>query len=211
MPELSELARILEGVLFVADGPVETRTLVRLTEQPKDAVTRALDELAEASRDRGVRVQRTGTAVQMVSAPETTPFVQRYLGIDEHQRLSPAVLATLTVIAYKQPVTKGRVEKILRKNCDYGVMVLKARDLITEVGRAKTPGLPYLYGTTFKFLEHFGLESPTELPPLPELEAAPAENGHEPDEAESYGDNGQVESYEDGGGDAFAEAEAPGS
>src|SRR5437867_3304156 len=140
MEELTELARILEGVLFVAEGPVELRTLAKLVEQKADVVERALTELSEASRDRGVRVQRTGNSAQMVSAPENTPYVQRYLGIDEHQRLSPAVLATLTVIAYKQPVTKGQVEKILRKNCDYGVMVLKARDLITEVGRTKTPG-----------------------------------------------------------------------
>jgi len=90
------------------------------------------------------------------------------------------VLVTLTVIAYKQPVTKGEVERILRKNCDYSVMVLKARDLINEIGRADGPGRPYLYGTTFKFLEHFGLEKPEDLPPLPELEVAAAlvaENG----------------------------------
>ena len=203
MPELSELARIIEGVLFVADGPVELRTLAKLVEQKTDVVAQALDELSEASRDRGVRVQRTGMAVQMVSAPETTPFVQRYLGIDEHQRLSPAVLATLTVIAYKQPVTKGQVEKILRRPCDYGVMVLKARDLITEVGRTKTPGLPYLYGTTFKFLEHFGLESPTDLPALPELEELPGANGHSPD--------GEDELLPDTDEEAFAEAEAPGA
>jgi segregation and condensation protein B len=100
--------------------------------------------------------------------------VQRYLGIDENQRLSPVVLVTLTVIAYKQPVTKGEVERILRKNCDYSIMVLKARDLINEVGRTEGPGRPYLYGTTFKFLEHFGLEKPEDLPPLPELEVAAA-------------------------------------
>lgn len=202
MPELSELARIIEGILFVAEGPVELRTLARLVEQKTDVVAQALDELAEASRDRGVRVQRTGMAVMMVSAPETTPYVQRYLGIDEHQRLSPAVLATLTVIAYKQPVTKGQVEKILRRPADYAVMVLKARDLITEVGRTKTPGLPYLYGTTFKFLEHFGLESPTDLPALPELEATPAANGHSSEDDEPLPDTDD---------EAFAEAEAPGA
>ncbi len=180
MPDNAELNRIIESILFVAEGPVELRTLTKLTERPTAEVAAALTSLAEDLQSRGVRVQRTGNSVMMVSAPATTPYVQRYLGIDEHARLSPVVLATLTVIAYKQPVTKGQVEKILRKNCDYGMMVLKARDLITEVGRAKTPGLPYLYGTTFKFLEHFGLERPEDLPPLPELETPEmSTNGHD--------------------------------
>jgi segregation and condensation protein B len=175
-----QLKLVIESVLFVADGPVELRTLARLTEQTPEAINKAIEELGATSRERGVRIQRTGQSARMVSAPETASYVQRYLGIDENQRLSPVVLVTLTVIAYKQPVTKGEVERILRKNCEYSVMVLKARDLINEVGRADGPGRPYLYGTTFKFLEHFGLEKPEDLPPLPELEVAAAlvaENG----------------------------------
>jgi segregation and condensation protein B len=165
---------VIESVLFVADGPVDLKTLARLTETSTDQVTYCLEQLADESRDRGVRVQRTGDRAQLVSAPEAAPFIQIYLGIDENQRLSPTVLVTLTVIAYKQPVTKGEVERILKKNCEYGVTMLKARGLITEVGRADGAGRPYLYGTTFKFLEHFGLERPEDLPPLPELDLAAA-------------------------------------
>jgi segregation and condensation protein B len=173
MPVDPQLLRlVIESVLFIADGPVELRTLARLTEQSPEAITQAIADLSTSSRERGVRIQQTGQSAQMVSAPETASHVQRYLGIDETQRLSPVVLVTLTVIAYKQPVTKGDVERILRKNCEYSVMILKARDLINEVGRADGPGRPYLYGTTFKFLEHFGLEKPEDLPPLPELEVA---------------------------------------
>jgi segregation and condensation protein B len=202
-----QLKLVIESVLFVADGPVELRTLARLTEQTPEAINRAIEELGATSRERGVRIQRTGQSAQMVSAPETASYVQRYLGIDENQRLSPVVLVTLTVIAYKQPVTKGEVERILRKNCEYSVMVLKARDLINEVGRADGPGRPYLYGTTFKFLEHFGLEKPEDLPPLPELEVAAAlvtENGG----AATEGVPAEVLDEEP----AFAEAaEAPGT
>ena len=172
--EPDQLKVAIESVLFVADGPVEVRTLSRLLESSPEEIAEALDALAADSKQRGVRVQRTGSAAQLVSAPEAAPYVQTYLGIDEHQRLSPAVLVTLTVIAYKQPVTKAEVERILKKNCDYGVMMLKARGLITEVGRADGAGRPYLYGTTFKFLEHFGLEKPEDLPPLPELDLAAA-------------------------------------
>jgi segregation and condensation protein B len=202
-----QLKLVIESVLFVADGPVELRTLARLTEQTPEAINQAIEELSATSHERGVRIQRTGQSAQMVSAPETASYVQRYLGIDENQRLSPVVLVTLTVIAYKQPVTKGEVERILRKNCEYSVMVLKARDLINEVGRAEGPGRPYLYGTTFKFLEHFGLEKPEDLPPLPELEVAAAlvtENGG----AATEGAPAEVLDEEP----AFAEAaEAPGA
>jgi segregation and condensation protein B len=178
----TQLKLVIESVLFVAEGPVDLRTLARLADTTPEEVAAAVEELAAEWKGRGVRLQRSAQAVQLVSAPETAQYVQQYLGIDEHQRLSPVVLVTLTVIAYKQPVTRGEVERILKKNCDYSVMVLKARELITEVGRADGPGRPYLYGTTFKFLEHFGLEKPEDLPPLPELEiaaeaaaAAPAE------------------------------------
>jgi segregation and condensation protein B len=186
--DIDQLKLAIESILFVAEGPVDIKTLVRFTEASPEDVALAIDSLAEDSKGRGVRIQRTGQAAQMASAPETATYVQRYLGVDEHQRLSPVVLATLTVIAYKQPVTRTEVEKILKKSCDYSVMMLKLRGLITEVGRADGPGRPYLLGTTFKFLEHFGLEKPEDLPPLPELTSAPAnavQPGHagEPEDA----------------------------
>ena len=170
----AQLRIVIESVLFVADGPVDLKTLARLTETSTEQVAYCIEQLADGSRDRGVRVQRTGDQAQLASAPEAAAFIQAYLGIDENQRLSPTVLVTLTVIAYKQPVTKSEVERILKKNCEYGVTMLKARGLITEVGRADGAGRPYLYGTTFKFLEHFGLERPEDLPPLPELDLAAA-------------------------------------
>jgi len=173
-PSRDQLKLIVESVLFVADGPVDLKTLANLTEASADDLASTIVELSEESRERGVRIQRTGQSALMVSAPENTQYVQRFLGVDENQRLSQTVLVTLTVIAYKQPVTKGQVERILQKNCDYSVQMLKARELITEVGRAEGPGRPYLYGTTFKFLEHFGLEKPEDLPPLPELAVAEA-------------------------------------
>jgi segregation and condensation protein B len=188
MPEgmtADSLKRAVESILFVADGSVDVKTLARLTEATPEDIIAAVEALAEESAGRGVRIQRTGDAAQMVSAPENTTYVQRFLGIDENARLSPAVLATLTVVAYKQPITKGEVERILNKNCDYGVQMLKLRGLITEVGRAPGAGRPYLYGTTFKFLEHFGLEKPEDLPALPELEsAAQAAAEDEPSAAE---------------------------
>ncbi len=180
-----DLALVVESILFVAGRPVQIPFLARVTGAPAEEVLRAVERIAQACHGRGIRIQRTGNTAQMVTAPEAAPYVQAFLGIDENERLTPAVLATLTVIAYKQPITRADIEKILGKSCEWGIAALKARNLITEVGRAPGPGRPYLYGTTLRFLEHFGLEKPEDLPPLPEMEgisqerpsAAPADSG----------------------------------
>ncbi len=173
-PEVSHdtLKQIVESILFVADRPVDLAMLARICGRKQEEMVSVLDELADDCRDRGVRIQRSGAAVQMVTAPETSPYVQAFLGIDENQKLTPSALAALTVIAYRQPVSRPALEKILGKSCEWVLASLKARDLVGEVGRAGGPGRPYLYGTTFRFLEHFGLEKPEDLPPLPELEVA---------------------------------------
>lgn len=171
---LESLPTVLESILFVADKPVEISLLARVTGHGADVIGLVVDEIAADWQGRGVRIQRSGTAVLMVTAPESTPYVQAFLGVDEEQRLTHAPLVVLTIIAYRQPITRPAIEKILGKSCDYSVAALKARELITEVGRSNGPGRPYLYGTTFRFLEHFGLEKPEDLPPLPELDLAAA-------------------------------------
>jgi len=146
------LKRIIESVLFVAERPVDTGFLARIAGVDARWVDEAVDTLATEYQARGLRVQRNGSAVQIVTAPEAAPYVQAFLGIDEDQRLTHGTLVALTVIAYKQPITRPSLDKILGKNCDWQVTSLKARELITEVGRANAPGRPYLYGTTFRFL-----------------------------------------------------------
>ncbi len=163
---LERLKLIVESVLFVADEPVEASTLSRIAEVDLDDVQRAIEALTADCRRRGVRVQRTGSAVQMVSAPEATSHVERFLGVEEDHRLSRAALETLAIIAYKQPLTRQAIEAIRGVNCDRSLATLHARGLITEVDRARTAGRPYLFGTTFRFLEYFGLEKPDDLPPL---------------------------------------------
>jgi segregation and condensation protein B len=173
-PSFDELKRIIESVLFVADRPIDVSSLAKIAGVDPRWANEAIDTLAGEYQQRGIRVQRNGAAVQVVTAPEATPYVQAFLGIDENQRLTHGTLVALTVIAYKQPITRPALERILGKSCEWQVASLKARELITEVGRANAPGRPYLYGTTFRFLEHFGLEKPEDLPPLPELELVQA-------------------------------------
>ena len=176
-PAPEELVPILEAVLFVADAPIEVSALARTINAPRSEVSDALDELAEACRDRGVRLQRTGDLVQLVSAPRTAAYVERFLGL-EHPPLTNASLETLAIIAYRQPITRAGIESVRGVDCDGPIRTLMARGLVEDIGRAPVIGRPTLFGTTVRFLEYFGLEKPDDLPPLP-LTEEPAEEAEE--------------------------------
>ena len=165
-PEPELLLSVLEAILFVADVPIEVAARARTVSAPRADVERALDELAEQCRSRGVRLQRHGELVQLASAPETGAYVERFLGL-EHPPLTNASLETLAIIAYRQPVTRPDIESVRGVDCDGPIRTLMARGLIEEIGRAPVVGRPVLFGTTVKFLEYFGLEKPDDLPPLP--------------------------------------------
>jgi segregation and condensation protein B len=157
---------VLEAVLFVADQPVELAALARTMGASKAEVLEALDQLTEDCRTRGVRVQRNGDLVQLASAPDTAPYVERFLGM-EHPPLTNASLETLAIIAYRQPITRAGIEAVRGVDCDGPIRTLMARELIEDLGRADAVGRPTLFGTTVRFLEYFGLEKPDDLPPLP--------------------------------------------
>jgi len=127
------------------------------------AVENALGELAAAYEGTGLRLARSGDEWQIVTAPQHAPQVASYLGADR-LRLSPASLETLSVVAYRQPVTRAEVEAIRGVNCDQTFYTLASRRLIEERGRKEAPGRPILYGTTWEFLECFGLQSLDDLP-----------------------------------------------
>lgn len=166
-PSGDHLTAIIEGILFVADEPVEVAALAKALKRPKGEVDVAIDDLEEQYEGRGVRLQRSNGLVQMVSAPECGPYIERFLGAESKQRLSTAALESLAIVAYRQPVTRAAVEAVRGVNSDGPLASLIARGLVEEVGRASGPGRPALLGTTMRFLEHFGLKSPGDLPPLP--------------------------------------------
>jgi segregation and condensation protein B len=161
---------LLESLLFVADVPVDVALLGRSLHISEEEVERGLEALSGDCRERGIRIQRSGNLVQMATAPEAARYVENFLNMDHQQRLSNAGLETLAIIAYKQPITRAGIEAIRGVNSDGAVATLLARDLIEEVGRAHAPGRPVLFGTTVRFLEHFGLEKPEDMPRLPEDE-----------------------------------------
>lgn len=167
--EREELCCLVESLLFVSDGPVKLSKIQEILEVARAEVEAAVNLLAERCKVRGVRVQRKGDAIQMVSAPESTQYVEKLLGVQQSTRLSTAALETLAIIAYKQPITRASIEAIRGVNCDRALSTLQARGLICEVGRLETIGRPILFGTTFEFLQYFGIETLEELPPLEEF------------------------------------------
>jgi len=168
------LPALLEGLLFVADGPTSVGRLAEALETTPGEVERGLRELEASLQGRGLRLERVGSRVQMVTAPQVAACVERLLGLGERRRFSPAALETLAIVAYRQPVSRPEVEAVRGVNCDSVLRTLLAAGLVEEVGRAPVVGRPLLYGTTFTFLQHFGLNRLDDLPPLekgPEEEA----------------------------------------
>jgi len=159
----SPLANAVEAVLFVAEKPVSRGELAKTVNATPRQVEAALAELAESYAGTGLRLQHDGDDWQLITSPEQATFVAAYLGADR-LRVSPASLETLAVIAYRQPVTRAEVEAIRGVNCDQTIYTLMQRRLIEERGRRETPGRPILYGTTWEFLECFGLSSLDDLP-----------------------------------------------
>jgi len=155
----------LEALLFVAERPLTRREIATLAGVDRETVDELLGDLEVVLRERGLRLIATGDAVQLVTGPDAGALIARYVGADA-TRLSPAALETLAIVAYRQPVTRGVIERIRGVDSDYVVRTLLHRRLVVEQGRADTPGRPILYGTGFDFLERFGLTSLDDLPPL---------------------------------------------
>jgi segregation and condensation protein B len=155
----------LEALLFVAERPLSRREIGTIAGVDRATVDERLGDLEVALEDRGIRLALSGDRVELVTAPEAGALIARYVGADA-VRLSPASLETLAIVAYRQPVTKGGVERIRGVDSDYSIRALLHRRLVVELGRSEAPGRPNLYGTGFEFLERFGLVSLDDLPPL---------------------------------------------
>jgi segregation and condensation protein B len=166
---LLTLAARTESVLFVADAPVSIGRLAEVLDSSTGQVEQALAELEAAYAGRGLRLQRWGSDIQLVTAPEAASAIERFLGLEARVRLSAAALETLAIVAYRQPITRPEIEVIRGVGSDSVLRTLLSAGLIEDVGRAQTVGRPILYGTTFEFLQHFGLRSLAELPSLEQV------------------------------------------
>jgi segregation and condensation protein B len=155
----------LEALLFVAEKPLSRREIGLIAGVDRATVDERLGDLEVSLAGRGIRLALSDDRVELVTAREAGVLVARYVGADA-VRLSPAALETLAIVAYRQPVTKGGVERIRGVDSDYSIRALLHRRLVVELGRSEAPGRPFLYGTGFEFLERFGLTSLDDLPPL---------------------------------------------
>jgi len=160
------LKTLVESLLFVAEGPVAIAALAKALEVDAEKIEAALAELKQEYTSRGMRVQRLRDKVQLVTAPDAAPAIEKFLDIDGSGHLSAAALETLAIIAYRQPVTRPAIEAVRGVNCDGVIQTLLSRGLIQEMGRQETAGRPILYATTFEFLQNFGLRDTDDLPPL---------------------------------------------
>ena len=170
VPE-GRLRSAAEAILVVADEPVTTAALSEALGLGEAAAETLLESLAaeyagrgDAGRPRGFALRRAAGGWRLASAPEFCDFVERFVVGGATSRLSQAALETLAVVAYRQPVTRGRIAAIRGVNVDGVVRTLHARGLIEETGAE--PSGAILYRTTAEFLEYLGLDSLEDLPPL---------------------------------------------
>lgn len=177
-----DVGTYVEALLFIAERPLTTAEIGELAGVPRLHAEAALSALGERLEDdeRGIRLQRNEDAWQLVTAPEVGARLAEYASREE-ARLSAPALEALAVVAYRQPCTRSDVERVRGVDSDYVIRSLLHRRLIAEVGRRDTPGRPVLFGTTFAFLERFGLTSLDDLPPLSSAAAQLTATGaHEP-------------------------------
>jgi len=125
---------------------------------------RTHQELDLTNQGRGIRLQRLGTQVQLVTAPENARYVAALLGLPMTAKLTSAALETLAVIGYRQPMTRSQIESVRGVNSDRALVSLIQYGLVAEIGRAQTVGRPALFATTAEFLQQFGLTSLEQLP-----------------------------------------------
>ena len=171
MSERRPLLQALEALLFVSDEPVAGVVLAQALGVERREADDLCEELARSYEDRGagITLRSVGGGWRLTTHPDAAPVVEQYVLASRHSRLTKAALETLSIVAYKQPVTRHQISGIRGVNSDGVLRALADRGLVAEVGREETPGRPVLYGTTPEFLERLGLASLSDLPSLAPL------------------------------------------
>ncbi|MDD3415120.1 MAG: SMC-Scp complex subunit ScpB [Lachnospiraceae bacterium] len=166
--EQKKIKAIIEAVLFTMGDSVEIKKLAEIIEVDKKEIEQALIELTEEyqQEERGISLIQLEDAVQLCTKTEMYDYLMKIAKAPRNYSLTDTVLETLSIVAYKQPVTRLEIEKIRGVSCDHAVNKLVEYNLIKELGRLDAPGRPLLFGTTEEFLRCFGVKSLEELPTL---------------------------------------------
>lgn len=171
----------IEALLFVSGEPLSLRDLAINLEVTPKYLEEIISELSleyEIS-NRGIKLININGSYQLVTKNEYSDYIQKLLKKNKRQSLSQASLESLSIIAYKQPITRVDIDEIRGVKSESAIQKLLERDLVEEVGRLDVPGRPILYGTTNEFLRQFGLTSIKELPSLEFFEIAVTEDSEE--------------------------------
>src|SRR5690348_9323122 len=174
MSDLNEIKSVLEATLLVAGEPVPVSQLAKLFDPPLDAdtVRKVLDALAQEWSARKVELVQVASGWRFQGRRDVQTYLDR-LAPEKPPRYSRAVMETLAIIAYQQPVTRGDIEAIRGVSVSTNVIkTLEDRQWVEVVGHRETPGRPALYATTRNFLDDLGLTSVVELPPLADLDSS---------------------------------------
>ncbi len=174
----SELKAELEALIFAAEQPVNAEELAKIIAQYHEievSESEINEILTQAvahyqSQQLGFELVKTGGGYLFLTKKQFQPLLSLALAERSKKRLSQAALETLSIIAYKQPVTKADLEHIRGVNCDYSIQRLLERQLIVISGKSNGPGRPLLYSTSERFMEYFGINTLEELPPLKTLD-----------------------------------------
>lgn len=163
---------VLESILFTMGESVEIERLAAVIEEDKKTTKELLLEMKEDydSRECGITLMELDDSFQMCTKGEMYEYLIKIAKTPRKYVLTDTLLETLSIIAYKQPITRLEIEKIRGVSCDHAVNRLLEFGLIAEVGRMDAPGRPLLFGTTEEFLRSFGVKSLEELPELSQLQ-----------------------------------------
>lgn len=166
--EQKQAEAIIEAILFAMGNSVSLDKLAETLELEKKEVRTILEAMKEKyqAEDRGIELVELDGSFQLGTKGNAFEYLSKIARIPQKYVLTDTVLETLSIIAYKQPVTRGEIEKIRGVSCDHAVNKLLEYDLIEEVGRLDAPGRPLLFGTTEQFLRSFGVKSLSDLPEM---------------------------------------------
>ena len=169
---LYEAQAAIEAILFAAYFPLSVKDIAAAIQVDQDTTAKLLRTLQDrhSRKESGIVLSDVDGSFVLMSRPEYAPFIENLSARQRPAPLSPASMETLSIIAYRQPVTRGEIDRIRGVSSDSSIATLTERGLIAEVGRRNSVGRPVLYGTTPEFLMYLGLASLSDLPPLPESE-----------------------------------------
>lgn len=164
--EIKKIEGIIEAILFASGDSVELGRIAAAIEHDEDTTRKIIHRMMDkyTAEDRGIRILELENSFQMCTKKEMYEYLIRIAKQPKRYVLTDVLLETLSIIAYKQPVTKLEVEKIRGVKSDHAVNKLVEYNLVCETGRLDAPGRPLLFGTTEEFLRRFGIQSVEELP-----------------------------------------------